>query len=103
MDKVERIKMVKAMEFIARNLNDEEIFMTWLTVGVGDGDIEYGNLTIEDDDLDLLDCYIDDATFADLMDTFLSMMKSAVKSGGLYCDGVVSKPEEVPEDDFGLR
>ena len=93
MDKVERIKMVKAMEFIARNLNDEEIFETWLTVGVGDGDIEYGSLAIESDDLDLLDCYIDDVTFADLMDTFLYMMKAAVKSGGLYCDGVVSKPE----------
>ena len=94
MNKVERIKMVKAMEFIARNLNDEEIFETWLMVGVGDGDIEYGSLTVENDDLEMLDCYIDDETFADLMDTFLHMMKSAVKSGGLYCNGIVSRPKE---------
>lgn len=94
MNKVERIKMVKAMEFIARNLNDEEIFETWLSVGVADGDIPYGNLTIETDDMDNLEAYTDDETFADLMDTFIHMMRSACKSGGLYCDQVVSKASE---------
>lgn len=92
MNKVERIKMVKAMEFIARNLNDENIFETWLTVGVADGDIPFGSLTIETDDLDDLETYIEDETFADMMDTFIHMMKAACESGGLYCDKIVSKP-----------
>ena len=40
MNKVERMTMVKAMEFITRNLNDEEVFSDWLAVGVVDGDID---------------------------------------------------------------
>ena len=94
MNKVERIKMIKAMEFIARNLNDEEIFETWLVCGVADGDVPYGCLTVENDDLEDMEIYIEDVQFADMMDTFLHMMKSACKSGGLYCDKVVSKPNE---------
>ena len=90
----ERIKMVKAMEFVCRNINDEEIFYTWLSVGVADGDIEYGDLQVTEDDVDNLEYYCDDTTFADLMDTFLYVMAKARKSGGLYCDNVVSKAEE---------
>lgn len=30
MDNNERIKLVKAMEFIARQVNDEEVFEGWL-------------------------------------------------------------------------
>ena len=86
--------MVKAMEFIARNLNDEDIFETWLMDGVADGDIAYGNLTVESDDLDNLETYIEDESFADMMDTFIHMMKAACKSGGLYCDKIVSKASE---------
>ena len=88
---IERIKMIKAMEFICRNLNDEEVFSPWLSVGVADGDIEYGDLSIQNDDLDDLEVYYEDPDFADLMDTFLDIMAAARKSGGLYCDGVVSK------------
>ena len=93
MNKAERIKMVKAMEFIARQVNDEEVFMHWLTLGVGDGDIEYGDLSVNKDlDEDEAAWYVDDdKNFAELMETFLSVMKYAKKSGGLYCDGVVSK------------
>ena len=91
MKKVERIKMIKAMEFIARNLNDEEIFASWLSVGVADGDIEYGSLDITSDDIENLDYYIEDDNFKDLMALFLRMMKRANESGGLYCDGMVSK------------
>lgn len=87
----ERIKMVKAMEYIARNINDEEIFYnTWLSIGVADGDIEYGDLT-PNDDSGMIDYYIKDGNFAELMRTFLSVMKRAEKSGGLYCDKIVSK------------
>lgn len=87
----ERIKMVKAMEFIARQVNDEEVFEEWLIDGVADGDIEYGDLVVNSDDFEILDYYCDDENFADLMRLFLRMMARARKSGGLYCDGVVSR------------
>ena len=88
MNKVERIKMVKAMEYIARQVNDEEVFEGWLMVGVADGDIEYGDLEPEDDGT--LEWYIEDGHFAELMGVFLRRMAAAEKSGGLYCDRIVS-------------
>lgn len=97
MNAIERIKMVKAMEFICRNLNDEELLCGWLVSGVADGDIDYGNLAVETDDPDFLKYYIsEDEDFADLMDTFLNQMTYAYKSGGLYCDGVVSEAAPIP-------
>ena len=91
MDKCERIKMVKCMEYIARQLNDEEILEGWLFDGVADGDISYGDTEYNaDEDDDSLECYIKDDNFAVLMDDFLRLMRSALKSGGLYCDGIVS-------------
>ena len=98
MNKVERMTMVKTMEFITRNLNDEEVFSDWLTVGVADGDIEYGDVAVNLNDEEALEYYIEDENFADLMDTFLKLMKAACKSGGLYCDGVVSKPSGGDEE-----
>ena len=89
MNAIERIKMVKAMEFICRNMNDEEAFEGWLVNGVADGDIEYGTLDVQPDDAEDLEYYIKDEAFADLMDTFLWCMREARKSGGLYCDNVV--------------
>ena len=92
----ERVKMVKAMEYIARQVNDEGVFDYWLSLGVADGDIEYGDLSayenLENDDAAWY--ADDDKGFAELMDTFLSLMVYAKKSGGLYCGGVVSKKEE---------
>ena len=95
MKATERIKMVKAMEFIARQVNHEGVFEHWLALGVADGDIEYGDLSVpvdveEDGALWYAD---DDKCFAELMDTFLDVMSSARKRGGLYCDGVVSKAD----------
>ena len=91
----ERIKMVKAMEFIARQINDEELFGEWLAIGVADGDVQYGDLTLYHDDIKY---YIEnDAVFADLMDTFLLVMSTAYNDkSGLYCDGITSKPEGEP-------
>lgn len=90
----DRIKMVKAMEYICRNLNDEDQLMIWLTDGVADGDIDFGDLEVRDSDAEDLDYYIkDDEKFADLMDAFLYIMRKAHRDGGLYCDNVVSKPE----------
>jgi len=89
----ERTKMVEAMEYICRQLNNENHFESWLMNGVADGDIEYGDFAwgnpaaqwyAEDDD-----------NFAELMQLFLNIMARAKKSGGLYCDGVVSR---IPQD-----
>ena len=91
MKKIERIKLVKAMEFIARQVNDEEVFEEWLRNGVADGDIEYGDLGIGVEDTTNLYYYLEDDTLADLMGLFLNLMKNARRSGGLYCDDVVSK------------
>ena len=80
-----RTKVVRAMETLARAVNDEMVFEEWLMCGVADGDID---ALTEDEDLEY---YIEDETFAELMGTFLHVMKNAYKSGGLYVDGVVSK------------
>lgn len=85
MNKTKRIKLIKAMEMLARAVNDESVFMAWLTLGVADGDITENT---DDDDLEY---YTDDDVFADLMDTFLDLMSDAKKSGGLYFDNVLSK------------
>lgn len=92
-NRIERIQMVKAMEYIARQINDEEVFDGWLIDGVADGDIdiEIGNLCVAPEDVEDLDYYIEDEHFADLMHTFLHCMAKAKKSGGLYCDGIVSR------------
>lgn len=88
----ERVKMVKAMEFIARQINDEEVLMGWLVSGVADGDIKYGDLSIENLEEDEATYYANnDEDFSELMACFLRRMVAASKSGGLYCNGVVSK------------
>lgn len=93
MNKIERMRMVKAMEYIVRQINNEGIFYRWLSVGVADGDIEYGDLEVGLLHLDEDNAYwyTDDDTFKDLMSTFLRLMTAAYNGGGLYCDGVVSR------------
>lgn len=83
--------MVKAMEYIARQINDEEVFMPWLMAGVADGDIEYGDLS---DDPDAVEYYIDENDFRELMDCFMRRMVQAYNSGGLYCGGVAGGKKE---------
>lgn len=87
--------MVKAMEFIARQVNDEEVFEKWLMCGVADEDIPYADFdpsTMSDDDW-----YIQDDNFKDVMDCFLRTMVRAKKSGGLYCGGIVSSVDETKD------
>lgn len=91
MNAIERLKMIKAMEFLARHINDQAVVDEWLSGGIADGDIVYGSLAITKYDLDSLDHYTEDENFADLMDTFLCVMSRALRSGGLYFDGVVSR------------
>jgi hypothetical protein len=71
MNKTERIKLVKAMEYVARQINAEDIFLDlWLTDGVADGDIEYGDLEVRPGDEDEYGAgwYIQDEHFAELME-----------------------------------
>lgn len=93
MKPVERIKLVKAMEYVVRNLNSEEYLEPWLIEGVADGDIEYGDLSIKDEDFDDYGTayWIKDKEFSELMRLFLAIMAKAKRDGGLYCDGIVSK------------
>ena len=85
----ERVKMVEAMEYICRQLNNENQFMSWLSVGVADGDIEYGDFAGGNPTAQY---YAEDnESSAELMGSFLRLMTRAEKSGGLYCNGVVSK------------
>lgn len=80
-----RIEVIRAMETIARCINDETIFDSWLMLGVADGDIA-PDTTDED-----LECYAEDENFSEIMGLFLRLMSQANKSGGLYCDNIVSK------------
>lgn len=89
MNKKERIEVIRAMETLARCVNDEEIFELWLSSGIADGDIDE---TTGDSELEY---YVEDKVLADLMDTFLVLMKRAYRSGGLYVDNVVSMPTEI--------
>jgi len=89
----ERKKMIVAMEYVARQINDEDVFVRWLMCGVPDGDIEYGNFDISQvyDE----DCMIDDdEAFGEIMECFLRCMVSARKSGGLYCGGICAGEKE---------
>ena len=86
MNEITRKKMVLAMEYIARQINDDDVFMGWLMNGVADGDLKYGEWDVDAVD----DYYIDDSTFSELMACFLRRMAGAKESGGLYCDKVVS-------------
>ena len=81
----ERVKVIRAMETIARCVHDENQFMLWLNIGIADGDVKESTTDEE------LEYYTEDEEFSDLMDSFLLLMSKAYKNGGLYCDGVVSK------------
>ena len=89
----DRVLMVEAMEFICRHINNEDIFDGWLMGGVADGDIPYGQFSV-DGNIDDSEAYYyaeSDTSFAELMGCFLRRMVSARKDGGLYCDNIVSK------------
>ena len=87
----ERAKMVLAMEYICRHLNDEDDFMVWLMGGAPDGDIKYGETDPETVD----DYYLETNTFRELMECFLRRMKYAEKGGGLCCDLIATRDSEV--------
>ena len=88
----DRIKAVKAMEFMARQVNDENVFDMWLMCGVADEDIKYGDLAIQDnvEEDPAYDYASDPDTFSALMEVFLRTMMGAYESGGLWCGNVLS-------------
>ena len=91
MNKEERMKCVKSMEYLVRQVNSEDVFYGWLGLGVADGDIPYGETELKPDDYEILDYYIEDENFAELMGLFLEIMHEARNDGGLWCDGILSK------------
>ena len=73
-----RIELIKAMDMIARCINDEEVFTGWLMNGVPDGEIKENTTDKE------LEWLTDDETLEDIMNCFLGRMVGASKSGGLF-------------------
>lgn len=88
MNMAERIKLVRAMETVARCINDESIFASWLMCGVADGDIDKDTTDEE------LEFYAEDDILKDTIGCFLRCMTRAGKVGGLYIDGIVADKED---------
>lgn len=83
-----RSLIIRAMESLVCSVNNTELILLWRTEGVADGDIHLSTSN------DVVEYYIEDNVFSELMDTFLYIMSRAQKDGGLYVDGVISKPME---------
>ena len=81
-------KMIIEMDNIARCVNDENIFDSWLMGGVPAENIPYKD-TISMGDLDEVAEMYDEYEFKMFVGCFLRCMKSAGKDG-LYVDGVVA-------------
>ena len=75
----DRKKMVLAMEYLVRHINNDSFIMHWLALGVPDGDIPYGSFDITDVD----DDYVEDETLREFTKCFLECMSSALEDGGL--------------------
>lgn len=75
-----RTELIKAMDMIARRINDEHILIgNWFVCGVPDGLVKEGDESIAG--------YTDDETLKNFMDCFIRCMVKASKSGGLcYMD-----------------
>ena len=77
-EKHDRKLMVLAMEYIARHINDENIFWDiWATEGVADSDIPYGSFDTDNVD----EYYIEDEPYKELINTFIYCMTLAKKDG----------------------
>lgn len=81
----ERVAMIRAMDTVARYINDDEAGDGWQIFGIPDGVIQNDT---KDEELAYL---CEDKTFSKLMSLFLHLMCMTNKAGGLYCDGVVSE------------
>ena len=81
----ERYVAIRAMDMLARQINNEAALEMWFAQGISDGDID-----LETPDEMLAD-YIGDEKFRDVLDTFLCVMSESYKQGGLSVDGVNSE------------
>ena len=85
----ERVSVIRAMDTIVRSLNDEEYVAWWLEDGVPDGEIDEG--TADEELYWLAD---DDESFADIMSTFIKIMRRQPVNGAMWVDNVLSKEEK---------
>ena len=91
MDKQERITAVRAMDTIAKMLNDEREYARWAMMGIPDGEIDENT---KDEEIEWL---CDDDIFPDLLFNFCRVfgMKKEKATGFLYCDGVIGKETDI--------
>lgn len=87
MNKQERIQAVRAMDTIAKMLNDENDYMRWAMLGIPDGEIDE---TTKDEEIEWL---CEDDIFPDLLFNFCRIfgMTKEKATGFLYCDKVTGK------------
>lgn len=86
----ERVSVIRAMDTIIRSLNDERDILWWLDSGVPDGEI---NTETTDEELYWL--VDDDESFADIMSTFIKIMRRQPVNGAMWVDNVLSKEENI--------
>ena len=85
----ERVSVIRAMDIIVRSLNDERDILWWLDSGVPDGEINE-----ETTDEELYWLVDDDESFADIMSTFVKIMRRQPVNGAMWVDNVLSKEEK---------
>ena len=85
----ERVSVVRAMDTIVRSLNDEGDILWWLDSGVPDGEINE-----ETTDEELYWLVDDDESFADIMSTFIKIMRRQPVNGAMWVNNVLSKEEK---------
>lgn len=92
--RMERAELVIAMDKLIKCINDEQVVCGWFMYGVADGDIK-SDTKAED----VLDEYLDDDTFSELMGEFITLMYCAKRmnkksdKGTLFATGIISKEE----------
>lgn len=85
-----RADAIRAMDFLARSINDEPICVNyWLSDGVADGDVD-GTETDED-----LDYYTEEDNFVEMTILFVKCMNAA-RRDGIYVDNVTFWDENHP-------
>ena len=85
----ERVSVIRAMDTIIRGLNDERDILWWLDSGVPDGEINE-----ETTDEELYWLVDNDESFADIMSTFIKIMRRQPVNGAMWVDNVLSKEEK---------
>ena len=90
MDKntIEKILIIKAMEFIARRINCEDCFTDWTNYGIPDNICIQDDLNIYVDDDKKLEYFLNDENFSVLLNSFLTLMINAYFCKGISCAGV---------------